>query len=162
MSDAMPSDEAAMEATPSLPEASGHVLEFANPTLDFAPRDRPSADSEYAVNAKDQRTSDEAVTNMSAETHASVAAAASKYSLSDAWIVPPKGPRTNPIPVVVAHVTPIKMMVEIALDAPLAALYRMELLPGSLTTIAWWRDGNCSMRGFAESAHLRGLDHHGG
>ena len=64
--------------------------------------------------------------------------------------------------VVVAHVTPIKMMVEIALDAPLAALYRMELLPGSLTTIAWWRDGNCSMRGFAESAHLRGLDHHGG
>ena len=64
--------------------------------------------------------------------------------------------------VVVAHVTPIKMLVEIALQAPVSALFRMELLPASLTTIAWWRDGNSSLRGFAESAHLRGLDHHGG
>lgn len=63
--------------------------------------------------------------------------------------------------VVVAHVTPIKMMVELALDAPVHALYRMELLPCSVTTIAWWADGNCSMQGFAESGHLRDLAHSG-
>ncbi len=59
--------------------------------------------------------------------------------------------------VAVAHVTPIKLLVGLALDAPLHALYRMELLPCSLTTLAWWADGNASMYGFAESAHLRGV-----
>ena len=38
------------------------------------------------------------------------------------------------------------------------ALYRMELAPCSLTTIAWFADGNSSLFGFAESAHLRGVD----
>jgi len=58
---------------------------------------------------------------------------------------------------VIAHVTPIKMLVGIALDVPVHTLYRMELLPCSLTTIGWWRDGNASLRGFAESGHLDGL-----
>lgn len=59
---------------------------------------------------------------------------------------------------VIAHVTPIKLLVGICVDAPLASLYRMELAPCSLTTIAWFADGNSSLFGFAESAHLRGVD----
>ena len=56
---------------------------------------------------------------------------------------------------VVAHVTPIKTMVTDALDAPLHSVYRMELAPCSLTTLSWFADGNASMFGFAEAAHLR-------
>lgn len=56
---------------------------------------------------------------------------------------------------VVAHVTPIKAMVTDALDAPLHAVYRMELAPCSLTTLSWFADGNASMFSFAEAAHLR-------
>lgn len=59
---------------------------------------------------------------------------------------------------VIAHVTPIKLIVGICVDAPLHSLYRMELQPCSLTTIAWFADGNSSLFGFAESAHLRGVD----
>lgn len=59
---------------------------------------------------------------------------------------------------VIAHVTPIKLIVGICVDAPLASLYRMELAPCSLTTIAWFADGNSSLFGFAESTHLRGVD----
>ncbi len=58
----------------------------------------------------------------------------------------------------ISHVTPIKIMTGISVDAPLASsLYRMELSPCSLTTIAWFPDGNRSLFGFAESAHLRGV-----
>lgn len=57
--------------------------------------------------------------------------------------------------IVVAHVTPIKVMVSMAVDAPLSSLYRMELAPCSITTLAWFPDGNASMFGFSESAHLR-------
>ena len=59
---------------------------------------------------------------------------------------------------VVAHVTPIKAMVTDALDAPLHTVYRMELAPCSITTLSWFPDGNASMFGFAESAHLRGIE----
>jgi probable phosphoglycerate mutase len=58
---------------------------------------------------------------------------------------------------VVAHVSPIKILVGIAVDAPLTSLYRMELPPCSLTTLAWFPDGNASMFSFAESGHLRGI-----
>ena len=60
--------------------------------------------------------------------------------------------------VVVSHVTPIKLITGICVDAPLSSLYRMELAPCSLTTIAWFADGNSSLFGFAESAHLRSVD----
>jgi len=63
--------------------------------------------------------------------------------------------------VLVSHVTPIKMVVGIALDAPVHSLYRMELAPCSLSTIAWWHDGNCSLQGYAEQGHLRDLVHPG-
>lgn len=59
---------------------------------------------------------------------------------------------------VIAHVTPIKLIVGICVDAPLHSLYRMELQPCSITTIAWFADGNSSLFGFAEAAHLRGVD----
>ena len=56
---------------------------------------------------------------------------------------------------VVAHVTPIKVLVSEAVGAPLTSLYRMELPPCSLSTLAWFPDGNASMFSFAEAAHLR-------
>ena len=51
--------------------------------------------------------------------------------------------------VVVSHVTPIKMLVRQALDAPMSVIYRMELAPASLTTIQWWPDGTPSLRSFS-------------
>ncbi len=56
---------------------------------------------------------------------------------------------------VVAHVTPIKILVADAVGAPLGSLYRMELSPCSISTLAWFPDGNASMFSFAESGHLR-------
>ena len=57
--------------------------------------------------------------------------------------------------IVVSHVTPIKVMVGLAVDAPLHSLYRMELSPCSISTLAWFPDGNASMFGFADASHLR-------
>jgi broad specificity phosphatase PhoE/ribonuclease HI len=51
--------------------------------------------------------------------------------------------------VAVSHVTPIKMLVRAALDAPMHVIYRMELAPASLTTIQWWPDGTPSLRAFS-------------
>ena len=59
--------------------------------------------------------------------------------------------------VVISHVSPIKMLVADAIDAPGHSLYRMELAPGSLSTVSWWPDGNASLFGFAEAGHLRGI-----
>lgn len=59
---------------------------------------------------------------------------------------------------VVAHVTPIKVMVAHAVGAPLDSLYRMELPPCSLSTLAWFPDGNASMFSFAEASHMRSLN----
>jgi len=56
---------------------------------------------------------------------------------------------------VVAHVTPIKLMVQEALAAPLSALFRMELQPGSLTEIEWYAGGIASLRLFNGASHLR-------
>jgi probable phosphoglycerate mutase len=50
--------------------------------------------------------------------------------------------------VAVSHVTPIKMMVRLALDAPMQVIYKMELSPASITTIQWWPDGAASLRNF--------------
>ena len=56
---------------------------------------------------------------------------------------------------VVAHVTPIKILVSEAVGAPLTSLFRMELPPCSLSSLAWFADGNASMFSFAEASHLR-------
>ncbi len=49
---------------------------------------------------------------------------------------------------VVSHVTPIKMLVRLALDAPMDIIYKMELSPASITTAQWWPDGPASLRNF--------------
>jgi broad specificity phosphatase PhoE/ribonuclease HI len=54
----------------------------------------------------------------------------------------------------VTHVTPLKTLVRLALDAPGHALYRMEVRPASLSTIQWFGDGHASVRSFNETAHL--------
>ncbi|MCW2816844.1 MAG: Phosphoglycerate mutase [Nocardioides sp.] len=48
--------------------------------------------------------------------------------------------------VVVSHVTPIKTLVAHALDAPLEAVFKMELSPASVTVLSWFEDGRGSMR----------------
>jgi probable phosphoglycerate mutase len=48
----------------------------------------------------------------------------------------------------VSHVTPIKLMVKMALGAPPDAIYRMELAPASVTVVSWFEDGQASMRMF--------------
>jgi probable phosphoglycerate mutase len=55
---------------------------------------------------------------------------------------------------VVSHVTPIKLLVQLALEAPLAALYRMHLDLASLTTVDAYADGPTVLRGFNDIAHL--------
>lgn len=59
--------------------------------------------------------------------------------------------------IVVAHVTPIKLLVTDAVGAPIDSVYRMELPPCSISKVAWFPDGNSSMFSFAEAAHLRDL-----
>jgi ribonuclease H / adenosylcobalamin/alpha-ribazole phosphatase len=48
----------------------------------------------------------------------------------------------------VTHVTPIKLLVRMALGAPLDAVYKMELAPASVTVISWFEDGTASLRMF--------------
>jgi probable phosphoglycerate mutase len=55
---------------------------------------------------------------------------------------------------VVTHVTPVKTLLRLALDAPPAALFRMELAPAALSEIAYWPDGNVSVRRFNDAGHL--------
>ena len=57
---------------------------------------------------------------------------------------------------VVSHVTPIKTLVRLALGAPQQALFRMQVDPASLTEIAYYADGNVSVRSLNSTAHLRG------
>ena len=56
---------------------------------------------------------------------------------------------------VVSHVTPIKTLVRLALDAPPAALYRMHLDVASLSSVDWYADGPAVMRYFNDTHHLR-------
>lgn len=58
--------------------------------------------------------------------------------------------------VMVSHVSPIKILVRLALDAPPAALHRMLLSPASICQIDYYRDGPVSLTSFNDSAHLTG------
>ena len=55
----------------------------------------------------------------------------------------------------VTHVTPIKTLVRQALGAPPEAMFRMELSAASLTAVAYYADGNASVRLLNDTAHLR-------
>ncbi|MFG2596565.1 bifunctional RNase H/acid phosphatase [Streptomyces sp. NPDC048462] len=56
---------------------------------------------------------------------------------------------------VVTHVTPIKTLVRLALGAPPESLFRMELSAASLSTVAYYADGNASLRLLNDTSHLR-------
>ncbi|MGQ4379424.1 bifunctional RNase H/acid phosphatase [Streptomyces sp. SAS_267] len=55
----------------------------------------------------------------------------------------------------VTHVTPIKTLVRLALGAPPESLFRMELSAASLSAVAYYGDGNASVRLFNDTSHLR-------
>ncbi|MFD7920582.1 bifunctional RNase H/acid phosphatase [Streptomyces sp. NPDC059740] len=56
----------------------------------------------------------------------------------------------------VSHVTPVKTLVRLALGAPPEALFRMEVAAASLSCVAYWADGNASLRSLNDTSHLRG------
>ncbi|MFF3977135.1 bifunctional RNase H/acid phosphatase [Streptomyces sp. NPDC001828] len=55
----------------------------------------------------------------------------------------------------VTHVTPIKTLVRLALGAPPESLFRMELSAASISAVAYYADGNASVRGLNDTGHLR-------
>ncbi|WP_314172510.1 bifunctional RNase H/acid phosphatase [Streptomyces winkii] len=55
----------------------------------------------------------------------------------------------------VTHVTPVKTLVRLALEAPPVALFRMELSAACLSAIAYYADGNASLRLLNDTGHLR-------
>ncbi|MGX1884675.1 bifunctional RNase H/acid phosphatase [Streptomyces sp. NPDC055287] len=56
---------------------------------------------------------------------------------------------------VVTHVTPVKTLVRLALAAPPESLFRMELSAASLSAVAYFADGNASLRLLNDTSHLR-------
>jgi probable phosphoglycerate mutase len=56
--------------------------------------------------------------------------------------------------VVVTHVTPIKLLVQDALDAPRIALFRLHLDPASVSVVDYFPKGRCSVRLFNDTGHL--------
>ncbi|MFC7220072.1 bifunctional RNase H/acid phosphatase [Streptomyces polyrhachis] len=56
---------------------------------------------------------------------------------------------------VVSHVTPIKTLVRLALQAPPESMFRMELSAASLSAVAYYADGNASVRLLNDTSHLR-------
>jgi probable phosphoglycerate mutase len=56
--------------------------------------------------------------------------------------------------VVVSHVTPIKTLLRMALDAPPSALYRMHLDLACLNDVQWAVDGGAVVRSMNDTAHL--------
>jgi broad specificity phosphatase PhoE/ribonuclease HI len=59
--------------------------------------------------------------------------------------------------IVVSHVSPIKTLVRLALDAPHQAMYRMHLDLACLTEVQWFSDGPAVMRSFNDTHHLSHL-----
>ncbi|WP_419994531.1 bifunctional RNase H/acid phosphatase [Streptomyces boninensis] len=55
---------------------------------------------------------------------------------------------------VVSHVTPLKTLVRMALGAPAESLFRMELAAASLSAVAYYADGNASVRLLNSTEHL--------
>ncbi|MFD6947256.1 bifunctional RNase H/acid phosphatase [Streptomyces roseolus] len=56
---------------------------------------------------------------------------------------------------VVSHVTPIKTLVRLALGAPPPSLFKFELSAASLSAVAYYADGNASVRLLNDTSHLR-------
>jgi broad specificity phosphatase PhoE/ribonuclease HI len=56
--------------------------------------------------------------------------------------------------IVVSHVSPIKTLVRLALDAPHQAMYRMHLDLACLSEVQWFSDGPAVVRSFNDTHHL--------
>jgi probable phosphoglycerate mutase len=56
---------------------------------------------------------------------------------------------------VVTHVTPIKLLVCSALDAPPVAMFRLYLDTASVSIVDYYADGNASVRLLNDTSHLR-------
>jgi probable phosphoglycerate mutase len=56
--------------------------------------------------------------------------------------------------VVVSHVTPIKILVRMSLDAPPSALYRLHLDLAAVSEVDWYADGPAVLRLFNDVSHL--------
>jgi broad specificity phosphatase PhoE/ribonuclease HI len=55
---------------------------------------------------------------------------------------------------IVSHVTPIKMLLRLALDAPPSSLYRMHLDVASLSVVDWYADGPAVVRSVNDTHHV--------
>lgn len=55
---------------------------------------------------------------------------------------------------VVTHVTPIKLMIQAGLDAPMSVLFRLHLDPAGLSTVDWYADGQASVSLLNDTSHL--------
>lgn len=55
----------------------------------------------------------------------------------------------------VTHVTPVKTLARLALGAPPESLFRMELAAASLSAVAYYADGNASLRLLNDTGHMR-------
>ncbi|MEU3826910.1 bifunctional RNase H/acid phosphatase [Streptomyces sp. NPDC029080] len=82
----------------------------------------------------------------------SFAETATRIAAARDRLVPAHAGRTV---LLVTHVTPIKTFVRLALGAPPESLFRMELSAASLTAVAYYADGNASVRLFNDTSHLR-------
>jgi broad specificity phosphatase PhoE/ribonuclease HI len=60
--------------------------------------------------------------------------------------------------VLVSHVTPIKTLLRLALDAPPSALHRMHLDLACLSEVQWFADGPSVVRSFNDTAHVPAED----
>ncbi|MGQ0842522.1 MAG: bifunctional RNase H/acid phosphatase [Sporichthyaceae bacterium] len=58
---------------------------------------------------------------------------------------------------VVAHVTPIKLLVRLALAAEMHLVHRLQLAPTSLSQVCWYGDGNSALHSFNDTGHLGDL-----
>lgn len=56
--------------------------------------------------------------------------------------------------IVVSHVTPIKTLLRLALDAPQSAMFRMHLDTASISTLDYFDTSGASMRLFNDTSHL--------
>jgi probable phosphoglycerate mutase len=59
--------------------------------------------------------------------------------------------------VIVSHVTPIKTLLRIALEAPATSLYRMHLDLACLSNIQWFADGTAVVRSMNETHYLTAI-----
>lgn len=51
--------------------------------------------------------------------------------------------------VIATHVTPIKLVVREAIDAPMSVLYTLDVAPASITTTSWWPGGDKTLSNFS-------------